>query len=345
MMRIAIDAMGGDHAPASTVEGALQAAREWTDTRLILVGDSAKLEPLLAGAPVPGNLVLHHASETIGPEDEPVRAVRRKKDASMVVAGRLVHGGEADAMISAGNTGALMTTALLVVGRIPGIERPALAPMIPTMDGGGTLALDLGANMDATAQHLLQYAIMGSIYRSKVHGIAEPRVGLLNVGTEAMKGNELTKSAYPLLERAPIRFVGNVEARDVLDGNCDVLVCDGFVGNIMLKSLEGAAGSIFAALKAEFTKSLWTKLAAAILKPGLGQFKRKLDYTEHGGAPMLGINGLVLKGHGSSDANAVKNAVRQARVALSNALVPAIVEHIASLGKAAEGPGPEPVQN
>jgi phosphate acyltransferase len=332
-MRIAIDAMGGDHAPQAPVEGALAAAREWKDTEIILVGDEAKLAPLLKDKPA--NLTIRHASEKIEADDEPVKAVRRKKDSSMVVAGRLVREKEADAMISAGNTGALMTTGLLIIGRMEGIERPALAPMIPTLDGVGVLALDLGANMDATPDQLLQYAIMGSIYRQKVHGIAKPRVGLLNVGTEAMKGNELTKAAYPLLEQAPVHFVGNVEARDVLQAQCDVLVCDGFVGNILLKSLEGTAGAIFSVLKEEFTKSWLTKLAAAVVKPGLSRFKKKLDYKEHGGAPLLGVDGLCLKSHGSSDATAIKNAVRQARQALQNDLVRTISTEIQS-GKRVE---------
>ncbi|WP_019533691.1 phosphate acyltransferase PlsX [Paenibacillus ginsengihumi] len=325
-MRIAIDAMGGDGAPEAPVQGAVAAAEEWSDATIILVGDAARIEPLLERKPP--NLQVRHASETIEAEDEPVKAVRRKKDSSMVVCGRMVKEREADAFISAGNTGALMTTGLLVVGRIRGIERPALAPMLPTSDGEGVLALDLGANMDATPEQLLQYAIMGSIYRRKVHGLAEPRVGLLNVGTEAMKGNELTKAAYPLLEAAPIRFVGNVESRDVLQKPCDVLVCDGFAGNIMLKSFEGAAQMIFSALKAEFMRSWATKLAAAVLKKGLTDFKRKMDYNEHGAAPLLGIDGLVLKSHGSSDAVAFKNAVRQARIAVQNDLVRSISAEI-----------------
>jgi glycerol-3-phosphate acyltransferase PlsX len=325
-MRIAIDAMGGDHAPKVVVEGALEAAREWPDVDIILVGDTAAIEAHLTERPK--NIRIEHAAEVIEADDEPVKAVRRKKDASMVVAGRLIREKQAEAMISAGNTGALMTTGLLIVGRIAGIERPALAPMIPTMDGNGVLALDLGANMDATAEHLTQYAIMGSIYRSKVHGIAKPRVGLLNVGTEAMKGNELTKAAYPMLEQAPIHFVGNVEARDVLRAQCDVIVCDGFAGNIMLKTLEGAASAIFSSLKQEFTSSLLKKLAAAVLKPGLTKFRKKMDYSEHGAAPLLGIDGLVLKSHGSSNAIAIKNAVRQARIALQNDLVGAISAEI-----------------
>ncbi|UPK46182.1 MULTISPECIES: phosphate acyltransferase PlsX [Paenibacillus] len=328
-MKIVIDAMGGDNAPAATVEGAIAAATEWADTQIVLVGDEAKLEPLLSQSGAkPANLTIRHASEVIGSDDEPVRAVRRKKDASMVVAGRMLKEGEADAMISAGNTGALMTAGLLVVGRMEGIERPALAPMIPTIDDVGVLALDLGANMDAKPEHLAQYGLMGSLYRQKVQGIASPRVGLLNVGTEPGKGNELTKHAYPLLEQLPIRFVGNVEARDVLTGACDVLVCDGFAGNILLKSLEGTAGAIFALLKDQFSSSLKSKLAAAVLMPELRGLKRKLDYTEHGGAPLLGLSRLVVKSHGSADGNAIKNAVRQARIAVQNQLVESISKEI-----------------
>ncbi|WP_058303878.1 phosphate acyltransferase PlsX [Gorillibacterium timonense] len=325
-MRIAIDAMGGDNAPWAITEGVLLAAKEWPDTELVLVGDKTKLDPITANRP--SNVTVLHASEAILSDDEPVKAVRRKKDSSMVVAARLVRDQEADAMISAGNTGALMTAGLLVVGRIPGIERPALAPMIPSLDGAGTLALDLGANMDATPEQLLQYAVMGSIYRSKVDGIAKPRVGLLNVGTEDTKGNELTKAAFPLLKEAPIHFVGNIEARNVLYGECDVLVCDGFAGNILLKSVEGTAGAIFKVLKEEFKRSLLTKVAAAALAPGLKNFKKRLDYSETGGAPMLGLNGLVLKSHGSSDAVAIMNAVRQARIAIEGKLVPSISAEI-----------------
>ncbi|UJF35309.1 phosphate acyltransferase PlsX [Paenibacillus hexagrammi] len=327
-MRIAIDAMGGDHAPKDIVEGALAAAREWNEIEVVLVGNAAEIEKYMTDKPA--NLTVRHTEEIIEADDEPVKAVRRKKDSSMVVAGRMVREKEADAMISAGNTGALMTTGLLVIGRIPGIERPALAPMIPTVNGNGLLALDLGANMDATAEQLSQYAVMGSVYRNKVHGIDRPRVGLLNVGTEAMKGNELTKAAYPLMEQAPIHFIGNVESRDALRADCDVLVCDGFAGNIMLKSLEGAASVFFSVLKTEFTRTWYSKLAAAILKPGILKFRKKFDYTEHGAAPLLGVQGLVLKCHGSSDANAIKNAVRQAKIALQNNLVSAISTEIQS---------------
>lgn len=327
-MRIAIDAMGGDHAPQSNIDGALAAAAEWKDLEIILVGDQVQIESLLNGQTLPANVSIEHASEVINSDDEPVKAVRRKKDASMVVAGRMLKEGRADALISAGNTGALMTTGLLVVGRMEGIERPALAPMIPTLDEVGVLALDLGANMDSKPQHLAQFGLMGSLYRQKVQGIAKPRVGLLNVGVEPGKGNELTKEAFPLLQEMPIHFVGNVEARDVMSGNCDVLVCDGFAGNILLKSIEGTAGAMFSLLKEQFSQSFKSKMGAALLMPQLKALKKKLDYTEAGAAPLLGLSSLVMKSHGSSDGNAIKNAVRQTRIALENELVPSISKEI-----------------
>ncbi|MHA0855922.1 phosphate acyltransferase PlsX [Paenibacillus sp. CMAA1364] len=327
-MRIVIDAMGGDHAPQSNIDGALAAALEWKDVEIILVGDQTQLEQLLGDQSIPTNLTIQHASEVITSEDEPVKAVRRKKDASMVVAGRMLREGNADAMISAGNTGALMTTGLLVVGRMEGIERPALAPMIPTLDDVGVLALDIGANMDSKPQHLAQFGLMGSLYRQKVQGIANPRVGLLNVGIEAGKGNELTKEAFSLLEGMPINFIGNVEARDVMASNCDVLVCDGFSGNILLKSIEGTAGAMFTLLKEQFSQSLKSKIGAAILMPQLKGIKKKLDYSETGGAPLLGLRSLVMKSHGSSNGTAIMNAVRQARIALKNDLVSSIAKEI-----------------
>jgi phosphate acyltransferase len=329
-MRIAIDAMGGDHAPKAIVEGALLAAKEWQDIEIILVGDSAQINSIIKKKP--SNITIIHTDDVIESEDEPVRAVRRKKNASMVVAGRMVKEKQADAMISAGNSGALMATGLLIVGRIKGIDRPAFAPMIPTIQGAGhgVLCLDLGANMDASAENLLQYAIMGSVYRNKVDGIVKPRVGLLNVGVETLKGNELVRAAFPLLSDAPIHFIGNVEALDVLNGKCDILVCDGFVGNIMLKSLEGAISVIFAELRTELTRSFLSKMAGMILKPGLRKLKRKADSSEYGGAHMLGIDGLVIKCHGSSNALAVKNSVRLARHALTKQVVEAISTEISN---------------
>lgn len=311
--------MGGDYAPKCNIEGAIAAAKQWTDISLLLVGDEAHLSAHITS--MPPNVHLIHASDSIKTDDEPVKAIRRKKDASMVVAGNMVREGKADCMISAGNTGALMTIGLLIVGRMSGIDRPALAAMIPTTDQKGVLVLDLGVNMDAKPEHLVQYALMGSIYREKVHGLAKPRIGLLNVGTEMMKGNELTKQVYPLLAELPLQFIGNVEARDVLAGHCDVLVCDGFAGNVMLKSLEGTARSLFYLLKDELTRTWYKKVAAALFMPGLRSLRNMMDYKEHGGAPLLGLNKWVIKAHGSSDARAIHNAVRQARIMLQHDLL------------------------
>ncbi|MCG0314161.1 MAG: phosphate acyltransferase PlsX [Calditerricola sp.] len=309
-MRIAIDAMGGDHAPQAIVDGVLRAAAERADVEFVLVGDETALVAL--GATWPRNVRIRHAPEVIGPDEEPVRAIRQKKHSSLVTAVKMVNEREADACISAGNTGAYMAAALLYVGRIPGIERPALAPVFPTTGSWGVLVLDVGANVDARPQHLLQYAVMGSVYVSSVEGVNNPRVGLLNIGTEATKGNELTKAAYALLEQANLNFIGNVEARDVLAGVADVVVCDGFNGNVLLKAAEGTAETIFRVLQEELTGRWTHKLAAALLRPAFRRLKARMDYKEHGGAPLLGINGPCIKAHGSSDARAIHNAVRQA---------------------------------
>lgn len=323
MIRVALDAMGGDHAPQATVTGALSAADEWPDLRIALVGDKTKIASTYDGA-LPANMSIIHTSEVIGVEEEPVRAARRKKEASLVKACALVKEGQADVAISAGNTGALMAAGLFNVGRIAGIERPALAPVFPTVKEQGVLVLDVGANMDAKPEHLAQYALMGSIYAEKVLDLPKPRVGLLNVGTEAAKGNELVKAAFPLLQQQPIHFIGNVEARDVPYGVCDVLICDGFAGNILLKGIEGVADVIFTTLKKEMTRNVASKMAAAVLKPGLSRFKAQMDYTEYGGAPLLGLRGAIVKGHGSSNAKAIKNAIKQARAFVSQR----VIEHI-----------------
>ncbi|UFJ42072.1 phosphate acyltransferase PlsX [Brevibacillus humidisoli] len=311
-MRIALDAMGGDLAPLSTVRGAVEAVRENPTLQVVLIGDETAIREQLPGS-IPSGIEIHHATEVIEADDEPVRAVRRKKDSSLVVTVEMARKLEVDAAISAGNTGALMAAGLLITGRMSGIERPALAAVIPNTQGKVTLLLDVGANMDAKPLHLLQYAIMGSLYVEKVLGYERPTVGLLNVGTEEAKGNELSKAAYGMLRQASnIRFVGNVEARDLMRGPCDVLVCDGFVGNVALKSLEGAASTILSLLKQEMTSSLLNKAAAAILKPSLSQFKDRMDYAEYGGAPLLGLRRPVIKAHGSSDERAIKNAVQVA---------------------------------
>lgn len=315
-MIIAIDAMGGDNAPESTVQGAIQAAKDWPAIRIVLVGDQEKIEPLLVNKP--GNIEIRHTSEVIGSDEEPVKAVRRKRDSSLVTAVTMVKNKEVDAVISAGNTGAFMTAGLLITGRMKGIERPALSPILPTIDKAGVLLLDAGANMDARPHHIKQYALMGSIYAEKVMGVSRPRIGLLNVGTEARKGNELTKEAFTLLENSPVHFIGNVEARDILNHVCDVVVCDGFSGNILLKSMEGTAGTLFSVMKKEFTNSFSAKIGALLLKPAFKHIKNQMDYAEYGGALLMGIRGTCIKAHGSSNARAIRNAVLQAKKFVEN---------------------------
>ncbi|MBG9656782.1 phosphate acyltransferase PlsX [Bacillus firmus] len=324
-MKIAIDAMGGDNAPKEIVLGAMKAAAEFKDVHITLVGDESKINQYLTSKE---RIDILHTDEVILPDDEPVRAVRRKKNASMVLAAQLVTDGKADACISAGNTGALMAAGLFVVGRIEGIERPALSPTLPTIGGEGFLLLDVGANVDAKPEHLLQYAIMGSIYTEKVRGIANPRVGLLNIGTEEKKGNELAKNTFDLLKKADINFIGNVEARDLLEGAADVVVTDGFTGNMVLKTIEGTALSIFKMLKTALTSSFKTKLAAAALKPDLYQLKSKMDYSEYGGAGLFGLKAPVIKAHGSSDATALFSAVRQTRNMVENNVADTIKEAV-----------------
>lgn len=308
-MRIAFDVHGGDHAPHAVIEGVLQAAKDYPDIIFVLIGTDETLQP--SGL---SNIEFIKVTEIITAEDEPVKAIRRKKDSSLVVGCRLVKEGVVDAFVSAGNTGALMASGLFVTGRMKGIDRPALAPIFPSLKGVGTLVLDVGANPEAKPEHLRQYALMGSVYAEKVMGIARPRVGLLNIGTEDGKGTSLTKDAFELISKeSSIHFIGNVEARDVLDGVCDVLVTDGFTGNVLLKNTEGVAKAIFGKLKEEFTRSLLTKVAAAILAPGLRRFKGAMDYKEHGGAPLLGLAGPIIKAHGSSDARAFYQAAMQAK--------------------------------
>ncbi len=309
-MRLAVDAMGGDNAPKEIVLGAMKAIENYKDIHIVLVGSETKIREHLTNEE---RIEILHTEEVILGTDEPVRAVRRKKNASMVLAAQQVADGKADACISAGNTGALMAAGLFVVGRIEGIERPALAPTLPTIGGEGFLLLDVGANADAKPEHLVQYAIMGSIYSEKARGITRPRVGLLNIGTEEKKGNELVRNTYELLKQADINFIGNVESRDLLDGVADVVVADGFTGNMVLKTIEGTAMSVFKMLKTALTSSFKTKMAAAVLKPDLSVLKNKMDYTEYGGAGLFGLKAPVIKAHGSSDANAVFNSIRQAR--------------------------------
>ncbi|MGI6119582.1 MAG: phosphate acyltransferase PlsX [Desulfosporosinus sp.] len=325
-MRIAIDAMGGDNAPEEIIKGTLMAAEIWPELHLILVGQQERIQPFIA-APKLTNISLVEASERIGMDEHPAKAVRRKKDASIVVATRLVKSGEANAVVSAGNTGAQMVAALLGLGRIERIERPAIATVLPTAEGG-KLILDVGANLDASPLHLCQYALMGSIYAEKILGIPNPRVGLLNIGNEEGKGNELTQKAYSLLKVASVNFIGNVEGRDVPYGRADVVVCEGFVGNILLKTAEGLAGALFEQIKEKITATMIRKLGALVVKPGLQDIAKMMDYAEYGGAPLLGVNGISIICHGSSRRKAIFNAIRVARECVQVRLIEQIQEDL-----------------
>ncbi|MDG4655900.1 phosphate acyltransferase PlsX [Ectobacillus antri] len=324
-MKIAIDAMGGDHAPEAVVLGAMKAIQAYKDLHITLVGNEQEIRKYLKQTE---RISILHTDEVIEATEEPVRAVRRKKGASLVLMAQEVKEGRADACISAGSTGALMAAGLFVVGRIAGIERPALSPTMPTIDGKGFVMLDVGANVDAKPTHLYQYAVMGSIYAEKVRGVAKPRVGLLNVGTEDGKGNELTKKAFSMLKDSNLNFIGNIEARDLLQGVADVVVCDGFTGNVALKSIEGTALSVFSMLKSQLTSSFTSKLAAAVLKPKLMGLKQQMDYSEYGGAALFGLKAPVIKAHGSSDEQAIFSAIRQTREMVEKQVTPTITTMI-----------------
>lgn len=327
-MKIAIDAMGGDHAPKEVVLGAMEAVSQIENLEIVLVGDQSKIEPFLTND---NNITIIHTTEAITADDQPVRAVRKKKNASLVLMANEVKEKRADACISAGNTGALMSAGLFVVGRIPGIDRPALSPTLPTVDGKGFVFLDVGANVDATAEHLLQYGIMGSIYAEKVRGVKNPTVGLLNVGTEDGKGNDVMKKAFTLLQDSLINFIGNVEGRDLLQGVADVIIADGFNGNVALKTIEGTAITVFSLLKDTFMSSLKNKIAAGIVKKDLLALKGKLDYSEYGGAGLFGLAAPVIKAHGSSNHTAILNAIKQTCYMVEHNVTSTIEQTITSM--------------
>lgn len=313
-MIIAIDAMGGDFAPKAVVEGALLALQETgEDVCLSLYGDEAQIRACLEGQSYDGGrLKIVPCTEVISCEEAPAAAVRQKKDSSMVRSAQAVAQGEADCFLSGGSSGAVLTAGTLIIRRIKGIQRPALATLIPNMQGGYTMLVDSGANADCKSAYLVQFAHMGAAYMQRVMGVEDPRIGLLNNGAEAEKGNELTKETYALLEQEPgIRFAGNAEARELMSGDFDVLVADGFSGNVLLKGTEGAAKAITAMLKTELMGTLRGMLGGAIAKPAFAALKKRMDYKEVGGAPLLGVNGGVIKAHGSSDGRAFKNAILQ----------------------------------
>lgn len=327
-MRIAVDAMGGDYAPAEIVKGAAMGSKLY-GVDVVLVGDETKIKrhlpAELAGS---GSITIQHAAEAIG-MDEHVDAIRTKKDASVVVAASLVRKGEADAMVSVGNTGAAMAVATLRLGRIKGIDRPAIATVWPGKLGPSIL-LDAGAVADCTVENMVQFALMGSLYAEKVLGIANPRVALLSIGEEKTKGNELTKATHERLESGSLNFVGNVEGRHLFASTADVIVADGFAGNLVLKTAEGLAEHVGQLVKEDLRCHPLAWVPVVMLAPFLKRIRNKLDYSEHGGAPLLGLDGVCIIGHGRSNARAVANAVRAAKEAVDGGVVAAIQSSVAS---------------
>lgn len=312
-MRIAVDGYGGDYSPSEVVKGVIDALQKDPAIEILLTGKEAELREL-AGGDFGGRLIVKDAPGVISCEEAPTLAIRTKKDSSLVVALNAVSQGEADGLVSAGSTGAVLIGATLKIGRIRGVERPALAPALPTVKGGNVILCDCGANVDCRPSYLVGFAMMASAYQKGVFGVENPRVGLINNGAEESKGNAFSLEAYKLLSEEPaIRFVGNVEARDILSGDVDVVVADGFNGNIALKSAEGTANAVFSLLKKGIYSSARAKIGALFLKPVFKSLKHKLDYNEHGGAAFLGLKKPVVKAHGSSKAKSVCGAILQVR--------------------------------
>lgn len=312
MVKVAVDAMGGDNAPVEIVKGAIAAVNENSSVKIFLVGKQevikAELEKYTYDA---ARVEIVHAEEVIETAEPPVMAIRRKKDSSIVKAMNMVKDGTCDALVSAGSTGAVLVGGQIIVGRIKGVERPPLAPLIPT-EKGVALLVDCGANVDARASHLVQFAKMGSVYMENVMGIQNPKVGIVNNGAEEEKGNALVKETFPLLKNCPdINFIGSVEARDIPAGVADVVVCEAFVGNVVLKMYEGVGASLIKKVKEGMMSSLRSKIGALLVKPALKKTLKAFDLEQYGGAPMLGLKGLVVKSHGSSNAVEIKNSVLQ----------------------------------
>jgi phosphate acyltransferase len=326
---IALDAMGGDHGPDVVVPAAALVLKKRKRVRILLVGDEHRLRACAEklNISLDQRLAIQHASEVVEMHDEPAQAMRKKKDSSMRVAINLVHDGVAQAVVSAGNTGALMATAKFVLKTLPGIDRPAISTTIPSITGH-THMLDLGANVDCSAEHLFQFAVMGSVLAQAVDNNSSPRVGLLNIGSESMKGNAQVKAADQYLSGAPLNYIGFVEGGDIYNGRCDVVVCDGFVGNISLKTSEGVAKMISHFMKEEFTKSLYNRLAGLVALPVLRAFKNRIDPGRYNGASMLGLKGIVIKSHGGADIAAYANAIEIALLEVEKSVPQQISQHI-----------------
>ncbi len=314
-MPIAVDAMGGDHAPQSPVEGAVRAATE-DGTHVLLVGDRARLEAELTRLGIGGDragrgIEVVHAEEVVGMDEPAITPIRKKRRSSIRICAELVKEGRAHAMVTAGNTGAAMIAAKMVIGTVAGVDRPALAAVLPNAKGR-TVLLDVGANVDTKPLHLREFAVMGHFYAQEVIGTPSPRIGLMSIGEEEGKGNDATREVFKVLKNTGLNFIGNVEGRDVFNGNADVIVCDGFVGNVILKSAEALAELVGGMLREELTRSPLTKAGYLLCKPAFDRFRQRTHYSEYGAAPLLGINGGCFIGHGRSDPRAIQNAIRRA---------------------------------
>ena len=326
-MKVIVDSMGSDKGPQEIIKGAVDGINE-LGVEIVLVGEENIIKKELSKYTYPKNSIeIINAEETISNDDEPVLAIRRKKKSSMVLGLEALVNGKGDGFVSTGNTGALLAGGLFIVKRIEGVERAALATVYPTKKGISFI-LDVGANVDSKPEYLMQFATMGSIYGEKVLGIKSPTVALANIGVEEGKGNALVRDSYKLLSNSNLNFIGNVEIRDIPEGIVDIIVCDGFVGNVILKLTEGMAITMFSTLKEEFESSFKSKIGALMLKSQLKSFKNRLDYREYGGAPLLGLKKPVVKAHGSSDAFAIKNAIRQVKTFSDNNVIRIIEENI-----------------
>jgi glycerol-3-phosphate acyltransferase PlsX len=340
LIDIALDAVGSDKAPEPEIRGAILACRT-LPVRVHLIGPEAELRDLLdeylENEDLP--IVIHHASERIGMEEKAAHAVRSKKDSSMRVGLKLVREGKVAGFVTAGNTGAAMATAKMVLGALPGVDRPALATPMPASTGSPCVLLDVGANVDCKPQNLAQFALMGEIYARTVLKITEPRVGLLSIGEEETKGNDLTREAFPLLKALPINFIGNVEGRDIFSGLADVIVCDGFVGNVALKTSEGVGRFVREVLRDSLTKTVTRQVGALLSRQAFNEFRHRLDYREYGGAPLLGVRGICIIGHGSSNDRAIFNGVRVAYEFANSGTIQTIETEFAKLPKVTPGTG------
>ena len=312
MITIAVDGMGSDNSPVSEIEGVVAAAKTW-NVKIILVGKESVLRPMLnkvGGSSLP--IEIRNAEEVVGMDEPPTAALRKKKDSSIRIAADLVRNNEAAGLVSAGNTGAVMATSKMVFGMVPGVDRPALATVLPTLTGHSVM-LDVGANVACKPHHLVQFAVMGYLFSKKIVGVASPRVGLLSVGEEESKGNDLVKEVHQTLKQADLNFIGNVEGRDIFNGRVDVIVCDGFTGNVALKTSEGLVEAMLELMKEELTRNMKARLGAALSRQAFQRLKKRLDYSEYGGAPLLGLRGASIICHGRSSGNAIKNAIRVAK--------------------------------